>query len=43
MNDTLNGIMQYFGAMPPPYNAAYDLNKDGFINIADLLAHLMQF
>jgi hypothetical protein len=40
MNDTLNGIMQYFGAMPPPYNQAYDLNKDGFITILDLLIAL---
>lgn len=40
MNDTINGITQYFGAMPPPYNPIYDLNKDGFISVLDLLIAL---
>ena len=42
MNDTLNGIVQYFGAMPPPYNPLYDLNKDGWITVLDLLLALAQ-
>lgn len=33
----LIGILQYLGEMPPPYNAALDLNADGFIGVADLL------
>lgn len=33
----LIGILQYLGAMPPPYNAALDLNADGWINVKDLL------
>jgi len=40
MNDTINGITQYFGAMPPPYNPIYDLNKDGLISVLDLLVAL---
>ena len=35
-------MLAYFTATPPPYNAKYDLNADGYINIADLLAYLMQ-
>ncbi len=42
MNDTINGILQYFGAMPPPYNPLLDLNKDGWINVLDLLLALSQ-
>jgi len=40
MNNTLNGIIQYFGAMPPPYNLIYDLNRDGLVNVIDLLLAL---
>ena len=40
MIDTVNGILQYFGAMPPPYNPIYDLNKDGLISVLDLLLAL---
>ena len=37
----LLGILQYLGpGTPPPYNAALDLNGDGWITIADLLAML---
>ena len=42
MNDTINGILQYFGATPPPYNPLLDLNKDGWINVLDLLLALAQ-
>ena len=42
MNDTINGILQYFGAMPPPYDPLYDINKDGFITVLDLLLALAQ-
>jgi hypothetical protein len=40
MNQTLLGILQYFGDTPPPYAAVYDLNGDGFITILDLLQYL---
>ena len=33
----LLGILQFLGATPPPYDAALDLNSDGFIGMADLL------
>jgi hypothetical protein len=35
---TLMGILQFLGpGMPPPYNAALDLNGDGMVNVPDLL------
>ena len=37
MSQTLLGILQYFGEMPPPYNPVYDMNADGYINIQDVL------
>lgn len=40
MSQTLLGILQYFGEMPPPYNPVYDLNKDGWITVLDLLLAL---
>ena len=33
-------MLAYFTATPPPYNAKYDLNADGYITIADLLQYL---
>lgn len=37
----LMAILQYLGpGMPMPYNAALDLNGDGWITVADLLAML---
>ena len=33
-------MLAYFNGTPPPYNAKYDLNLDGFITIADLLQYL---
>jgi hypothetical protein len=36
----VNCILQYFGEMPPPYNPFCDLNRDGFINVLDLLLAL---
>jgi len=33
----LLGILNYLGGTPPPYNAAFDLNADGWINVKDLL------
>jgi hypothetical protein len=39
----LNGILQYLGAMPPPYNVTYDLTRDGVINVLDLMACLSLF
>lgn len=36
----VNCILQYFGEMPPPYNPLCDLNRDGFINVLDLLLAL---
>ena len=33
-------MLAYFTATPPPYNAKYDLNLDGYITIADLLQYL---
>ena len=34
----LMGILQYLGpGTPMPYNAALDLNADGWITVADLL------
>lgn len=40
MNQTIQVIIQYFGEMPPPYNPLYDLNKDGWITVLDLLLAL---
>ena len=35
---TLTGILQYLGpGTPMPYNAAFDLNGDGWITVQDLL------
>jgi hypothetical protein len=35
---TLMGILQFLGpGTPPPYNAALDLNADGWITFKDLL------
>ncbi len=42
MNDIINGIIQYFGEMPPPYNPLFDINKDGLITVLDLLLALAQ-
>ena len=39
----LNGILQYLGAMPPPYDVTYDLTRDGVINVLDLMACLTLF
>jgi hypothetical protein len=39
----LNGILQYLGGMPPPYNVTYDLTRDGVINVLDLMACLSLF
>jgi len=37
----LMALLQYLGpGMPPPYNPTLDLNGDGWINVADLLAML---
>jgi hypothetical protein len=42
----LLGLLQYMGAgiaipgtdaIPPPYDAQYDLNEDGFIGVQDLM------
>ena len=33
----LLGILQFLGGTPPPYDAALDLNADGWINLQDLL------
>lgn len=33
-------MLAYFNGTPPPYNAKYDLNADGYITIADLLQYL---
>ena len=33
-------MLAYFNGTPPPYNAKYDLNLDGYITIADLLQYL---
>lgn len=38
--ELLTAIINYLVGMPPPYNARYDLNADGFITIADFLAAL---
>lgn len=40
MSQTLLGILQYFNETPPPYNAALDLNNDGWITVLDLLLAL---
>jgi hypothetical protein len=37
----LIALLQYLGpGMPPPYNPMLDVNADGWINVADLLAML---
>ena len=37
----LMALLPYLGpGTPPPYNAALDVNADGWINVADLLAML---
>jgi hypothetical protein len=36
------GMLAYFAATPPPYDAKYDINLDGYITIADLLQYLTQ-
>jgi hypothetical protein len=37
----LMALLQFLGpGMPPPYNAALDLNADGWITIQDLLLML---
>ena len=37
----LMALLQYLGpGMPMPYNATLDLNGDGWITVADLLAML---
>ena len=33
-------MLPYFTGFPPPYDAHYDFNADGFITIADVLAAL---
>ena len=39
----LNGILQYLGAMPPAYDLSYDLDRNGVINVLDLMACLTLF
>lgn len=38
----ITAIINYLVGFPPPYNARYDLNGDGFITITDLLLALGQ-
>lgn len=33
----LNNMLAYFNGTPPPFNALYDINSDGYINIQDIL------
>ena len=42
MNNLL-GILAYFCGDPPPYDAHFDLNSDGVINLMDLLLLLANF
>ena len=36
-------ILAYFCGYPPPYDAHFDLNSDGVINLMDLLLLLANF